>query len=202
MAPPLLMGVFEPYAAVRLVERLRFRGEHRGPWVAPSPVRADELENRKVQRRRKARMDARTREGLPVLPMRVRTVDQRRQDAAALLEAARHAAPGEVFTAAGQQLERAVVPHGTAAAGSGPRTRPPESAAIWDSKRRGPSGPGPWSRSCGPPASASRNCWNSATAWSNTGCPPPVNSSPCCRSSRPRRIPRGCCWSALSSPTS
>ncbi|WP_329044941.1 hypothetical protein [Streptomyces sp. NBC_01422] len=59
-------------------------------------------------------MDARTRERLPVLPMRVRTVGQRRKDAAALLEAARHAAPGEVFTAAGQQLERAVVPHGTA----------------------------------------------------------------------------------------
>ncbi|WP_405632626.1 hypothetical protein [Streptomyces sp. NBC_01174] len=59
-------------------------------------------------------MDARTREGLPVLPMRVRTVGQRRKDAAALREAARHAAPGEVPTAAGQQLERAVVPHGTA----------------------------------------------------------------------------------------
>lgn len=85
-----------------------------GPWVAPSPVRADELENRKIQRRRKARMDARTRERLPVLPILIRTVDQRRKDAAAVLEAARHAAPGEVFTAAGQQLERAVVPHGTA----------------------------------------------------------------------------------------
>lgn len=46
-----------------------------GPWVAPSPVRADELENRKVQRRRKARMDARTRERLPVLPILVCTVD-------------------------------------------------------------------------------------------------------------------------------
>lgn len=59
-------------------------------------------------------MDARTRERLPVLPILVRTVDQRRKDAAALLESARHAAPGEVFTAAGQQLVRAVVPHGTA----------------------------------------------------------------------------------------
>ncbi|MEV7304103.1 tyrosine-type recombinase/integrase [Streptomyces clavifer] len=85
-----------------------------GPWVAPSPVRADELENRKVQRRRKARMDARTRERLPVLPILVRTVDQRRKDAAAVLEAARHASPGEAFAGAGQQLVRAVVPHGTA----------------------------------------------------------------------------------------
>ncbi|WP_447035887.1 tyrosine-type recombinase/integrase [Streptomyces sp. DSM 118878] len=85
-----------------------------GPWVAPSPVRADELENRKHQRRRKARMDARTRERLPVLPVLVRSVDQRRRDADAVLEAARHTRPGEVFTAAGQQLVRAVVPHGTA----------------------------------------------------------------------------------------
>ncbi|MDX3248852.1 site-specific integrase [Streptomyces sp. ME18-1-4] len=85
-----------------------------GPWVAPSPVRADELENRKVQRRRKARMDARTRERLPVLPILVRSVDQRRRDAAAVLEAARNADPGELFTAVGQQLVRAVVPHGTA----------------------------------------------------------------------------------------
>jgi integrase len=85
-----------------------------GPWVAPSPVRADELENCKVQRRRKARMDARTRERLPVLPILVRSVDQRRRDAAGVLEGARHADPGEVFTAAGQQLVRAVVPHGTA----------------------------------------------------------------------------------------
>ncbi|MET8126478.1 site-specific integrase [Streptomyces sp. NPDC005231] len=85
-----------------------------GPWVAPSPVRADEVEHRKVQRRRKARMDARTRERLPVLPILVRSVDQRRRDAAAVLEAARHTSPGEAFTAAGQQLVRAVVPHGTA----------------------------------------------------------------------------------------
>lgn len=38
-------------------------------------MRADALENRKVQRLRKARMDARTRERLPVLPILVRTVD-------------------------------------------------------------------------------------------------------------------------------
>ncbi|WP_188281393.1 site-specific integrase [Streptomyces sp. CBMA29] len=85
-----------------------------GPWVAPSPVRADEVENRKHQRRRKARMDARTRERLPVLPVLVRSVDRGRRDAALVLEAARHTRPGEVFTAAGQQLVRAVVPHGTA----------------------------------------------------------------------------------------
>ena len=36
-----------------------------GPWVAPCPVRPEDLERRKVTRRRKARMDARTRERLP-----------------------------------------------------------------------------------------------------------------------------------------
>ncbi|MFJ7625323.1 hypothetical protein ACIQZN_02385 [Streptomyces sp. NPDC097595] len=87
-----------------------------GPWVAPSPspVRADELEHRKLQRRRKARMDARTRERLPVLPILVRSVGQRRRDAAAVLQAAQPTSPGEVFAAAGQRLVRSVVPHGTA----------------------------------------------------------------------------------------
>lgn len=46
-------------------------------------------------------------------------------------------------------------------AGSGPRTHTPGSAAIWDSRTRAPSGPGSWSRFCGPPASASRSYWNS-----------------------------------------
>ncbi|MEU5306952.1 site-specific integrase [Streptomyces noursei] len=85
-----------------------------GPWVAPSPVRDEEVGRRKAQRQRKARMDARTRERLPVLPALVRTVDQRRKDAAAVLEAARQTHPGEAFTAAGQKLVRAVVPHGAA----------------------------------------------------------------------------------------
>ena len=53
-------------------------------------------------------MDARTRERLPVLPVLVRTVDERRKNAAALLEAARRARPGEAFTAAGQTLTRSV----------------------------------------------------------------------------------------------
>ncbi|SHM93958.1 site-specific integrase [Streptomyces yunnanensis] len=85
-----------------------------GPWVAPCPVREEEVSRRKVARKRKARMDARTRERLPVLPVLTRTVDRRRKDAAALLETARQTPPGQVFTAAGQELARAVVPHGAA----------------------------------------------------------------------------------------
>jgi hypothetical protein len=72
-----------------------------GPWVVPCPVGAEEINRRKDKRHRKSRMDARTRERLPVLPALVRTADQRRKDAAALLEAARQAPSGGSFTAAG-----------------------------------------------------------------------------------------------------
>ncbi len=80
-----------------------------GPWVVPCPIGKEETGRRKAKRHRKSRMDARTRERLPVLPVLVRTVDQRRKDAAVLLAAAAHASPGDTFTAAGQTLIRSVV---------------------------------------------------------------------------------------------
>jgi len=80
-----------------------------GPWVAPCPVGAEEINRKKAQRRLKARMDARTRERLPVLPVVVRSVGQRRKSAEALLEAARRAGPGEAFTAEGATLVRSVI---------------------------------------------------------------------------------------------
>lgn len=85
-----------------------------GPWVAPCPVREEEVSRRKATRKRKARMDARTRERLPVLPVLTHTVDQRRNDASLLLETARATPPGQAFTVAGQELVRAIVPHGAA----------------------------------------------------------------------------------------
>ena len=83
-----------------------------GPWVAPCPIRPEDLERRKFTRRRKARMDARTRDRLPVLPVLARTAARWRDDAQALLAAARLAEPGQEFTAAGQTLLRAARPHG------------------------------------------------------------------------------------------
>ena len=77
-------------------------------WAAPCPVGQEEISQRKFARHRKARMDARTRERLPVLPVLARTVYERRKNAAALLEAARRAQPGEAFTAASQTLTRSV----------------------------------------------------------------------------------------------
>lgn len=81
-----------------------------GPWVVPCPVGSEEINRRKDKRHRKARMDARTRQRLPVLPLLVRTVDQRRKEAAALLDAARQTPPGQTFTAAGHSLIRSTTP--------------------------------------------------------------------------------------------
>jgi len=80
-------------------------------WVVPCPIGAEEINRRKAKRHRKARMDARTRERLPVLPVLVRSVDQRRRATADLLAAARQATPGDTFTAAGQTLTRSTAPH-------------------------------------------------------------------------------------------
>ncbi|NMO56076.1 site-specific integrase [Actinoplanes sp. TBRC 11911] len=75
-------------------------------WVAPCPIGSEESNQKKEIRRRKSRMDARTRERLPVLPILARSVEHYRRDAAALLDAARQTSPGESFTAAGQTLTR------------------------------------------------------------------------------------------------
>jgi integrase len=77
-----------------------------GPWAAPCPIRAGDIQYKKQKSRTKARMDARTRERLPVLPALAAAADQNRKDAAARLDAARAARPGELFTAGGQELLR------------------------------------------------------------------------------------------------
>ena len=97
-------------------------------WVAPCPVGPAETIQGKAQRHRKSRMDARTRERLPVLPVLVRCAAQQHADAAALLQAARAARPGDVITAAGQTLARAAT--SSAAPASGPKTWPPANAAT------------------------------------------------------------------------
>jgi integrase len=83
-------------------------------WVAPCPVGSEEINRRKDKRHRKSRMDARTRERLPVLPTLVRAVDQHRKDAAALLEEARRTPPCATFTAAGKTLIRFAPPRSAA----------------------------------------------------------------------------------------
>jgi integrase len=78
----------------------------RARWAAPCPVGPAETIQGKVQRHRKSRMDARTRERLPVLPVLIRSAAQQHAGAAALLQAARRAGPAETITA-GQVLVRA-----------------------------------------------------------------------------------------------
>ena len=80
-----------------------------GPWAVPCPVRAGDVQHKKMVSRRKARMDQRTRERLPVLPALAAAVDRARRDSATRLQAARSARPGEPFTAGGQTLRRAQV---------------------------------------------------------------------------------------------
>jgi integrase len=69
-----------------------------GPWVAPNPVRDDDTLHAKQERRRKARMDQRTRERLPTLPALARIAAARLKTAAERLAAATAAEPGAEFS--------------------------------------------------------------------------------------------------------
>lgn len=81
-----------------------------GPWAAPCPVTSVDVNRWKERMHRKARMDQRTRERLPVLPALVRAVEQRRRDTFERLTAARRTQPGEVFTVADRTFLRPVMP--------------------------------------------------------------------------------------------
>jgi integrase len=78
-----------------------------GPWAAPSPVRREDLARTKEIRRRKSRMDQRTRERLPALPALVASVQARARLSAERLTAAKAADPGQEFTCGGEVLHRA-----------------------------------------------------------------------------------------------
>lgn len=78
-----------------------------GPWAVPCPIKAEDVQHRRMTTRRKARIDQRTRERLPVLPLLVEAVERDRKAAAARLESAINAEPGELFTIDGVALRRA-----------------------------------------------------------------------------------------------
>ncbi|MFF4085212.1 tyrosine-type recombinase/integrase [Streptomyces sp. NPDC001777] len=78
-----------------------------GPWAAPCPIKANEVSHRKRESRRKARMDQRTRERLPVLPALVRTAAGELKEAQARLEAVRAADLGTTFTVLGETFTKA-----------------------------------------------------------------------------------------------
>ena len=80
-----------------------------GPWVVPCPIRFQEASHTKERAQRKSRMDQRTRERIPVLPVLIVAVDKARRDSAERLAAAQAATPGQEFTAGDQRLRRAVM---------------------------------------------------------------------------------------------
>lgn len=165
-------------------------------WAVPCPIKEQEVNRRKLRRQRKSRMDARTRERLPVLPVLARAVNENRKATGALLQAAHHAQPGQPFTAAGQTLTRSLTRHGTVAGKVWADDPAPASDATSDSKKITPSGPGRSWKSCEPPAFAWRSCWSCpTTASSSIGYPPPVRSCRCSRSCRPRLMRSGSWWS-------
>ena len=65
-----------------------------GPWAVPCPIRDEEMSRKKERSHRKSRMDQRTRERLPVLPVLAAAVDAARSKAAQILQAAQATAPG------------------------------------------------------------------------------------------------------------
>jgi site-specific recombinase XerD len=79
-------------------------------WAAPCPVSDAEISRAKERKHRKARMDQRTRERLPVLPVLVRTANERRLAAARRLHAAEATAPGALIDGTQEMLRRAIVP--------------------------------------------------------------------------------------------
>ena len=76
------------------------------PWATPSPVTKADVSTRKEDRRRKSRMDSRTRERLPVLPVLIRFAAEHRARTSETLQAASQTTPGGTFTASGLTFTR------------------------------------------------------------------------------------------------
>ncbi len=78
-----------------------------GPWAAPCPIRPEDLARQKEIRSRKSRMDQRTRERLPLLPMLLARVNDERIATSTCLQAAEATAPGDPFSIANRTMHRA-----------------------------------------------------------------------------------------------
>ncbi|WP_204801033.1 hypothetical protein [Mycobacterium riyadhense] len=128
-----------------------------GVWVAPCPISQEDLVRKKFVRRRKARMDSRTRERLPVLPVLVEAVDRWRRESRQLLEAGQQTSPGKEFIAVGKTLTRIDRP--TAAADNvWVRNPTPANRGYSTAMRSTPFGRGRSSRCSAIPESGSRSC--------------------------------------------
>ncbi|MBF6302667.1 site-specific integrase [Nocardia amamiensis] len=81
-----------------------------GRWAVPSPISGAEVSYRKILSRRKARMDQRTRDRLPLLPALVQTAERRAEEARIRLDAALATAPHQTFTVLGETFTKTSVP--------------------------------------------------------------------------------------------
>ena len=108
-------------------------------WAVPCPVKETDCNRAKHDKLVKSRMDQRTRERLPHLPALARALSEHRLASAALLEQARQARPGDIFTSGGQSFRRLPAPTAytgsiwACPSGGGPRTdlTRQESEAFW-----------------------------------------------------------------------
>jgi hypothetical protein len=80
-----------------------------GPWAVPCPISDAEIGRAKERKHRKSRMDQRTRERLPVLPILVRTANERRLAAAHRLRAAADTPPAALIPDTNGALRKAVM---------------------------------------------------------------------------------------------
>jgi integrase len=78
-----------------------------GPWAVPCPINEAEIPFKKAGARRKARMDQRTRERLPLLPALVDAATRQLASARLRLEVVRSARPGDTVTVDGQSFTKA-----------------------------------------------------------------------------------------------
>ena len=76
-------------------------------WAVPSPIRTSDVQHKKMKTRRKARMDQRTRDRMPILSTLAQAVDRDRKAAAECLDAGTRTRPGETFTVNGVTLRLA-----------------------------------------------------------------------------------------------
>ena len=165
------------------------------PGRLPCPIKEEEVNRRKLKRHRKSRMDARTRERLPVLPTLVRTVNEQRRSNR---RGPAGSPPNPAWRAvhrAGQTLIRTVTRHGAVGGKVSADDPGTASDATSNAKKTTPSGPGRSLKSCASPAFGSRSCWSSrSTALCNTVCPRPTKSCRCCRSCHRRPMRRDSYW--------
>ena len=107
------MDVSSPLTAVRALY-LDIQGwaaaepEQWARWVAPCPISSHEMRNNRTHQRRrtKERMDDRTRQLQPLLPILVRAVDEQREHLHRLLKAATPAGKDEVVIVDSRRYRR------------------------------------------------------------------------------------------------